>query len=137
MAYRRGADVADRQVSLWVRSPTGVQERKWAKRGTAHSAGNSQQGYLIWETQKFGLMWFCWEANAKRENKRFSVGERQKPRLEREGDARLWRTVLPQLRVVGVLSRGKGTWSEVVMRNVIGERVEERGKRLALLRGPW
>lgn len=80
---------------------------------------------------------FCWEANAKRENKRFSVGERQKPRLEREGDARLWRTVLPQLRVVGVLSRGKGTWSEVVMRNVIGERVEERGKRLALLRGPW
>lgn len=131
MAYQRGADV-DGQVSLWAQSPTGGQGRERVKRGTAHSAGSSQQGYMIWETQKFGLIWFCWEVTANRGHKRFSVGERQKPRLEREGDVRLRRTVLPQLRVVGVLSRGKGTWSEVVMRNVTGERVEERGKRPTL-----
>lgn len=60
------------QVSLWGQAPTGAQGEEQTKRDAAHSGGDSQQGCLIWEAQKFGLVCLCWEAIASRGNKRFS-----------------------------------------------------------------
>lgn len=68
-----GSQCAEEQVSLWRQSPTGALGGEWTERGPAHSAGDSQQGHLIREAQKFGLVWFCWEATASREDERFCV----------------------------------------------------------------
>lgn len=75
MANQREAVIAQRNRLVCGDSHRQGLGKRSGPRGAAHLAGDSQQGRSIWETQKSGLVGFCWEEITNRGNKRLSIAD--------------------------------------------------------------